>query len=67
MFKPWSSQIKDYEIVICCFSTEHIASRSKNKDWLTRNQDSVLDWTNMSFCNSEFFPPVYSFLLDKRH
>jgi len=41
MFDPWSSQIKDYEIVICCFSAKHIASRSKSKDWLTQNQDNV--------------------------
>ena len=25
----------------CCFSDRHAASRSKNKDWLARNQDNV--------------------------
>ena len=33
-FEPRSSQTKDYNIGICCFSTKHAALRRKNKDWL---------------------------------
>jgi len=32
--KPWSVQIKDYNVVICCFSAKHAALRSKSMDWL---------------------------------
>ena len=39
--EPRSGQTKDYEIGICCFSTKHAALRSKNKDWLSRNQNNV--------------------------
>ena len=31
-FDPWSHQIKDYEIGICCFSTKHAALMRKGKD-----------------------------------
>jgi hypothetical protein len=40
-FERRSGQTKDYEIGICCFSTKHAALRSKNKDWLSRNQNNV--------------------------
>ena len=40
-FEPRSGQTKDYKINICCFSTKHTALRSKNKDWLAQNHDSV--------------------------
>ena len=43
-FDPWSHQIKDYEIGICCFSTEHAALRSRSKDWLAHSQ-----WSDMSY------------------
>ena len=34
-FEPWSSQNKEYEIGICCFSAKHSALRSKSKTgWL---------------------------------
>ena len=36
-FEPRSSQTKDYEIGICCFSAQHAALRRKSKDWLVRN------------------------------
>ena len=39
---------KDYEIGICCFSATHTALRSKNKDWLVRNQNNVSEWREMS-------------------
>jgi hypothetical protein len=31
----------DYKIGICCFSAKNAALRSKNKDWLARNQNNV--------------------------
>jgi len=38
-------QTKDYNIGICCFSTKHAALRSKNKDWLARN--NLSEWGDM--------------------
>jgi hypothetical protein len=48
-FKPRSGQTKDYKIGICCFSTKHAALRRKSKDWLTRNQNNVSEWSDMLF------------------
>ena len=47
-FDPRSGQTKDYEIGMCCFSAKHAALRRKSKDWLTRNQNSVSEWGDMS-------------------
>ena len=48
MLEARSGQTKDYEIGICCFSTKHAALRRKSKDWLTRNQDNVSEWGEIS-------------------
>ena len=32
-FKSRSDQTKDFNINICCFSAQHVALRSKSKDW----------------------------------
>jgi len=53
-FEPRSGQTKDYKIGICCFSTKHAALRRKSKDWLTRNQNNVPDWEDMSICGLLF-------------
>ena len=42
--EPRSSQTKDYEIGIYCFSAKHAALR-KSADW---NQDNVSEWSDMS-------------------
>ena len=47
-FEPWSGQIKDYKMGICCFSAKHTSLRRKSKDWLARNQDNVSEWGDMS-------------------
>ena len=47
-FDPRSGQTKDYKIGICSFSTKHIALRRKSKDWMSRNQDNVSEWEEMS-------------------
>ena len=47
-FEPQSGQTKDYEIGICCFSTKHAALRRKSKDWLSRNQNNVYEWGDVS-------------------
>jgi hypothetical protein len=47
-FEPWSGQVKDYEIGICCFSVKHAALRRKSKDWLARYQNNVSEWSDMS-------------------
>ena len=46
--EPRSGQTKDYKIGICCFSAKDVALRSKNKDWLARNQNNVSEWSDMS-------------------
>jgi hypothetical protein len=33
---------------ICCVSAKYAALRGKNKDWLTRNQNNVSEWSDMS-------------------
>ena len=43
-FEPRSSQTKDFNIGICCFSAKHAALRSK--DYLARNQNN--EWSDMS-------------------
>ena len=53
-FEPRSGQTKDYKIGICCFSTKHAALRRKSKDWLTRNQNNVSKWNDMSTCGLLF-------------
>jgi hypothetical protein len=45
---------KDYEIGICCFSAKLTALRRKSKDCLTRNQNNVSEWSNMSTCGLLF-------------
>ena len=47
-FEPRSGQTKDYTIGICYFSVKQAALRSKNKDWLPRNQNNVSEWSDMS-------------------
>jgi hypothetical protein len=40
-FKSRLSQIKDYKIGICSFSTKHAALRKKSKDWMAQNGDNI--------------------------
>ena len=47
-FEPRSSQTEDYKIVFCCFSAEQAALRRKSKDWLSRIQNNVSEWSDMS-------------------
>ena len=47
-FEPWSGQTKDYNIGICCFSAKHAALKRKSKDWLSRIQDNMSEWGDMS-------------------
>ena len=47
-FEPRSGQTKDYKIGICCFSAKQTALRRKSNDWLTRNQNNVSKWGDMS-------------------
>ena len=46
-FEPQSGQTKDYTIGICCFSAKYAALRRKSKDWSSRNQNNVSEWSNM--------------------
>ena len=47
-FEPRSGQTKDYITVIACLSARHSALRSKGKEWLTRNQDNMSEWRDLS-------------------
>jgi hypothetical protein len=47
-FAPRSGQTKDYIIGMCCFSAKHSALRRKSKDCLSRNQNNVSEWSDMS-------------------
>jgi hypothetical protein len=47
-FEYRSGQPNDYNIVICCFSGKFAAIRSKSKDLLTRNQNNVPKWSDVS-------------------
>jgi hypothetical protein len=47
-FEPRLGQTKDYTIGICCFSAKHAALRRRRKYWLTRNEDIVSEWGDMS-------------------
>jgi len=47
-FESRTGQTKDYNICMCCFSAKHAALRRKNKDWLSRNQNNVSEWGDMS-------------------
>ena len=47
-FERRSAHTKDYNIDIRCFSAKHAALRSKSKDWLTRNQNNVSEWSDIS-------------------
>jgi hypothetical protein len=44
-----SSQTKDYEISMCCFSAKHAALRRKSKDWLAWNHENVFKLSNMTY------------------
>jgi hypothetical protein len=41
-------QTKEYKIGICCFSAKNAALRRKSKDWLSRNQNNVSEWSDIS-------------------
>jgi hypothetical protein len=47
-FEQLLGQTKDYKIGISCFSAKHTALRRKSKVWLTRNQNNVSEWSDMS-------------------
>ena len=53
-FEPRSGQTEDYKIGICCLSAMHAALRGKSKDWLSRNQNNVSEWSDMSTCRLLF-------------
>jgi hypothetical protein len=54
-FESRSGRSKDYKIGICCFSIKNAALRKKRKDWLTRNQNNVSHWGDMSIRELLYF------------
>jgi len=53
--EPCLGQTKDYNIGICCFSAKYAALRREHKNWVTRNQDNVFEWGDMSTHGLVFF------------
>jgi hypothetical protein len=49
-----SGQTKDNTTGICWFSAKHAALRRKSKDWLSRNQNNVSEWSDISTCGLLF-------------
>ena len=47
-FEARLGQTKDNTIGMYCFSSTHAALGRKNKDWLTRNQNNVSEWSDMA-------------------
>jgi hypothetical protein len=45
-FESLSVQTKDFAIGICCFFAKHAALRKNT--WMSRNQNNVSEWGNMS-------------------
>ena len=45
---PGRVKPKIMKLVFVGFSPKHAALRSKNKDWLARNQNNVSEWGDMS-------------------
>ena len=43
-------QTKHFKIGIYCFFAKSTSLRSKSKDWLSRNQNKVSKWSDMSTC-----------------
>jgi hypothetical protein len=43
-----SCQTKEYKSGICCFSAKNAALRRRSNDWLTRNQNNVSEWSDIS-------------------
>jgi hypothetical protein len=46
--RGFESNQRLYKICICCFSAKHAALRRKSKDWLTRNQNNMCTWSDIS-------------------
>jgi hypothetical protein len=75
-FWPKSNQTKDNQISICCGSTnyKHAVIKSKSKNWLTRNQINVSEWSDMYpvyvlwfYCSQNFaFERIWWRLFQKR-
>ena len=53
-FEPRSGPTKDYTINVCCLSAKHAALRRKSKDWVSRNNENVSKWNDMSTCGLLF-------------
>ena len=47
-FESRSGQTNNYKIGMSCFSAKHAALRRKSKDWSSRNQNNVSEWSDMS-------------------
>ena len=43
-----SGQTNDYKIGICCFSPTHTTLRRMRKNWSSRNQNNLCEWSDRS-------------------
>ena len=48
-------QTKDYQLVFVAYNAKHAELRRKSKDWLSRNQDNVSEWSDM-YIHGLLFP-----------
>jgi hypothetical protein len=53
-FEPQFGQTNDNKIGIWCLSAKHTALRNKSQERLSRNQDNVSEWNDMSTCGLLF-------------
>ena len=47
-FESRSGQTKDYKMFIYCISVKNAVFRSKSKDYLTRTQNNLSEWNDIS-------------------
>ena len=47
-FDPMSGQTNDNNIGICCFSPTHVTLRRMSKNWSSRNQNNLCEWSDRS-------------------
>ena len=45
-FNPRSGQTKNSKFGMFCFSAKHATVMRNSKDWLSRNEDNVSEWSD---------------------
>ena len=58
--KPWSCQTKDFQIGICCFSSEHASLRSQSKEYKNPTKHCQVQNRHHHLIKCDLFLPLYS-------